>query len=485
MNTTFGALNYSILAIYMVATVGIGVALTRRQKNADDYFLAGRRMPWLPVAMSMYASATSASTFMGLPGVGYSSGVAILAACFVSLLLVPVLAGVLYPTYRRLNCTTSYEYIGYRFGREGRYAVSALFILARLGWLGIVIYAPAKALSIATGIDLSFSILIIGVIATAYTTLGGLAAVIWTDVLQFLLLVGGAAWVFFSLTAAIPDGLVGIIAQSKSAEHFGAFTWSAGIKEISTLSVILYFSLQMLQEYGTDQLSVQRMLAVSSTRGAVKATIFNAFTDLFMISSLLIIGLGLFVFYQMHPEALGNADGDSILVHYIVTELPNGVSGAIIAAIFAAAMSSMDSGINALATVIEHDFLRTLRKRQKSRVDEVREARLLTLGLGAIAIGLAFYVAAKGGGIVETFAEFMSLFSAPVLALFLLAFSVKKARLTGWFFGAAIAIVATWLLQHKDAMHWTWYYPVSFAICFGIAVLYSAVTPQKAPPQAD
>ena len=285
MNSQFGLLNYSILGIYMLSLVIIGTILARRQKSTDDFFLAGRSMPWIPVAMSMYASATSASTFMGLPGIAFETGIAILAACGVSLLLVPVLAGLLYPTYRRMKCTTSYEYIGHRFGQNGRYAVSGLFILARLGWLGIVVYAPAKALSIATGMDLAYAILIIGVLATAYTALGGLAAVIWTDVIQFLILVGGAAWVFFSLSQAIPGGFSGIITESRAADHFNALAWTVTLTKISTLSVLLHFSLQMLQEYGTDQLSVQRMLAVSSTRGAAKATLFNAMTDLFMISS--------------------------------------------------------------------------------------------------------------------------------------------------------------------------------------------------------
>ena len=479
MDSPFGLLNYSILTVYLLSLIAIGIVLARRQKSEDDYFLAGRRMPWIPVAMSMYASATSASTFMGLPGVAFDSGMAILAACLVSLLLVPILAGLLYPTYRRMRCTTSYEYIGLRFGQTGRYAVSTLFILSRLGWLGIVVYAPAKALSIATGMELTYAILIIGVLATAYTTLGGLAAVIWTDVLQFLILVGGAIWVLISLTHAIPDGISGIIAESRTAHHFNALTWTVTLTKISTLSVLLHFSLQMLQEYGTDQLSVQRMLSVSTTRGATKATVFNAMTDLIMISTLLFVGLGLFVFYQHHPEALGNVDGDSVLAHYVITQLPNGVSGVIISAIFAAAMSSMDSGINSIATVIENDFLSTLRKTKKSHKAMVSEARLLTMLLGALSIGLAFYVASKGGGIVQQFAKFMSLFSAPVLALFILGFAYHKANLTGWLIGAAIAIVTTYSLQHHNVMHWTWYFPTSFIICIGIAWIYSLARPDN------
>ena len=481
MNTTsFGGLNYAILGIYMLSLISIGLWLARKQKSSEDFYLAGRRMPWLPVAMSMYASATSASTFIGLPGIAFDSGVAILGACLVSLLLVPVLAGVLYPTYRRMNCTTSYEYIGSRFGQNARFATSALFVLARLGWLGIVVYAPAKALSIATGMELSYAILVIGSLATAYTALGGLAAVIWTDVLQFCILVAGAGWVFVSLAGTVPNGFSEIISISRSADHFNAITWGVTLTQISTVSVMLHFSLQMLQEYGTDQLSVQRILAVSSTRGAVKATIFNAFTDLVMISTLLLIGLGLFVFYQQNPQALNGVDGDSVLAHYIVTQLPNGVSGLIISAIFAAAMSSMDSGINSIATVVENDFLKYFRK-DRPATKPIHQARVMTVVLGGVSIALAFYVAANGGGIVQQFAKFMSLFTAPVLALFVLGFTCRRANVIGWYIGTALAIPVTMCLQKYSDVHWTWYYPASFGLCFVAALLYSALRPNRRP----
>ena len=156
----FGALNYTVLLIYLLAMVSIGVLFAGRQKNTEDYFLAGRRMPWLVVAMSMYASLTSAVTYMGLPGMAFGQNTALLAVCIVSPLLAPFLVIIFYPFYRRLHVTTSYEYIDRRFGSGPRMTISALFLFARLGWLGTVIYAPALVLSVVTGINLAYAMLL-------------------------------------------------------------------------------------------------------------------------------------------------------------------------------------------------------------------------------------------------------------------------------------------------------------------------------------
>jgi len=191
----FGGIDYAILIIYLAAMVGIGFLFAGKQKTAEDFFMAGRKMPWLAVAMSMYASLTSAVTYMGLPGLAYRSNVTLLAVAVVSPLLAPILILVFYPVYRKLNITTSYEYIGIRFGEAARKTAAALFLIARLGWMATVIYAPALALSIATGLPLLFSILTMGLLATLYTVMGGLAAVLWTDVVQgVLMLLGFAGW---------------------------------------------------------------------------------------------------------------------------------------------------------------------------------------------------------------------------------------------------------------------------------------------------
>jgi SSS family solute:Na+ symporter len=465
--STFGHLNCAVLAVYLTGMVLIGLRFARRQQSAEDYFLAGRNMPWLPVAMSMFASLTSAITFMGLPARAYEENMALLVVCMVSPLLVPILVLVLYPAYRRHGVTTSYEFIGYRYGAAGRTAVSLLFVLARLGWMGTVVYAPALALSVATGLPLHLTIVLMGGLATLYTVLGGLAAVLWTDVVQFLILVAGAVWVAVDLVWREPGGMGHILNVAREAGHLHVVGWRFSLVEMSGLAVAVSFFLQMMQDYGTDQVTVQRMLAIKKPRGVAKAAIFNACTDIVMVALLLFIGLGLFSYYQRYPQLAPTGSADSVLPHYIMQTLPAGISGLLISAIFAAAMSSMDSGINSLATVIEHDFIKQFRRRQQSERHDVFQARLLTLGLGILATVLAFGIT-RMENIIDAFATFMGLFNAPVLALFVLGFVSSHARFWAWSISVVVAVSGTLALKFYVGVHWVYYVPFAFALSFTV-----------------
>lgn len=454
----FGPIDYAILLIYLAAMVGIGFIFAGRQKTADDFFLAGRKMPWLAVAMSMYASLTSAVTYMGLPGLAYRSNVTLLAVAVVSPLLAPILIFVFYPVYRKLNITTSYEYIGIRFGNAARKTAGALFLCARLGWMATVIYAPALALSIATGLPLLFSILTLGTLATLYTVMGGLAAVLWTDVVQFITLIGGAMVVAVFLIGFSPDGAAGIIAFARDNDHL-QLDGSISLWRMTLTGVAISFFFQMMQDYGTDQVTVQRLLSTKTKRGMAKAILFNAGTDFCIVSLLLFIGLGLFAYYQLNPGALPqNISGDKIFPYFIAHVLPTGLSGLLIAAIFAAAMSSMDSGINSMATVVVNDFT-------GGGVHPVKRARIVTALLGVLATALSVFLffVSKAEGIIETFAAFMGLFSAPVLALFLLGLLTRRGSFSAWIPAALLSIAFTAWLQSTD-ISWIWYFPSGFAI---------------------
>jgi SSS family transporter len=463
----FNAINTGILLIYLAVMVWIGLRFAGRQKTADDFFLAGRRMPWLAVAMSMYASLTSAVTYMGLPGLAYRSNVTLLAVAVVSPLLAPILISVFYPVYRKLNITTSYEYIGIRFGEPARKTAAALFLLARLGWMATVIYAPAMALSIATGLPLLASILLMGLLATLYTVAGGLAAVLWTDVVQFVMLIGGAVFVAIVLCTKHPDGASGILSFAQSNDHL-QLDGSISLWRMTLTGVAISFFFQMMQDYGTDQVTVQRLLATKTQHGMAKAILFNAGVDFCIITLLLFIGLGLFAYYQLNPDLLPEAiSGDKIFPYFIVTALPAGISGLLIAAIFAAAMSSMDSGINSMATVVVTDFVG-----QGDHV--VKRARIVTalLGVLATALSILLFFVAKAEGIIETFATFMGLFSAPVLALFLFGLLTKRGQFGAWIPAAAIGITFTFWLQ-STAVSWIWYFPASFTTSFSLSILFS------------
>jgi len=462
---SFGALNYAILVVYLAAMLGIGCLFAGKQKTTEDYFLAGRDMPWLVVAMSMFASVTSATSYMGIPGTAYEENISFIVVGLVGLIVAPILVHLIYPFYRALNITTSYEYVLARYGAAARFTVSALFLLSRLGWLGVVLYTPAMMLSVVTGIDLYVGIMLMGVLATTYTILGGLSAVLWTDMFQYVILVVGAVWVAVSLCLSVPGGVDGIVEIASNSGHLQVSEWRLNLFEMTGLAVGFSYFFQLLQDYGTDQITVQRLMTVKTSRGMARAIIFNAFSDLLVVGLLLFVGVGLFAYYQGFPQQLADEiTGDRVLPHYIIHKLPNGVSGLLIAAIFAAAMSSMDSGINSMSTVLVNDFFQPLRKRERSEHHDVNLARLLTFVLGGFATAVAFYVS-RIEYIIKASSSFLGLFAGPVLALFLMGMLSRRASFLGWLVGIAISIPATLWIQNGTEVHFIYYFPFCFGFC--------------------
>lgn len=476
----FGAINYAVLTVYIAAMLGIGWYFARRQETPEDYFLAGRRLPWLAVAMSMYASVTSAMTFMGLPGLAYGQNMSLLIVCLMSPLIAPVLIFLIYPLYRKLQVTTSYEYIALRFGSAARVAVASLFVLARLSWLGTVIYAPALALHVTTGMPQAIAIAIIGLLATVYCVMGGLSAVVWTDVPQFLIMITGAVWMAVALCAKIPGGAAEIIREGHVADKLAVFDWTIQWNQMTALAVAIAYAFILIQDYGVDQVSVQRLMAIRSNRGVTRAILFNALTDFFIIGLLLFIGLGMFVFYQAHPGSLPEAiTPDKALPWFMLHELPPGVSGLMIAALFAAAMSSVDSGLNSLTTVILRDIVQPLRGHPAADQISLRAARWVTATLGLLASATALLVYQYIGGIIKAFYTFMGLFSAPVLALFLLGMLTRRAHVGGWLLATVCSVGSILYIQRTGAVDEIYFFPLSASATLIGGYLFSLMLPAR------
>ena len=245
----------------------------------------------------------------------------------------------------------------------GRYAIAILFLLARLGWLGVVLYAPAVALSVTCGLNLYLSIGLMGVVSIAYTAIGGLAAVIWTDVAQYLIMTLGAVCAAVALVISVPGGVGGIMGYAQTHHHLGDFSLHLRWFELTPMVVVICLFFSMMQDYGTDQISVQRLLAVKNTRGVAWAVVFNSLTDLFMIALLVFIGLGMYAYYRMNIAHIpGNIPADSAFPYFIMHGLPAGVSGIVITAIYAASMSAVSAGVNSVVTVLVNDLIKPSRK---------------------------------------------------------------------------------------------------------------------------
>ncbi len=301
---SFGAVNTSVLVAYLLLVTLLAVVLSGRQKDTRTYFLAGGRMPWLAVSLSLSASLLSALSYLGAPALAYEENASFVLGPVILLMTAPLVILLFFPIYRRLDVTSIYEYVNRRFGRPARYATSVFAILQIQGWMGLALYAPALALSTVTGMDLVGSILVMGAVATLYTALGGLAAVIWTDVIQFLVLSSGALLVMVSLSSSLPGGVDQILEMALAADKLPRLEFGFRFDQANLITVAICNLVVVFSQYGTAQVTIQRLLAVRNIRQMYKAVFLDVFLQLLVVGLLFFIGLGLYAYFQSFPERL-------------------------------------------------------------------------------------------------------------------------------------------------------------------------------------
>lgn len=482
---SFGTLNTLVLVAYLLGVTVLALALAGRQRNTESYFLAGRSMPWLAVALSTVASMLSGLTYLGAPAAAYKDNASLMLAGPAALLATPLMIALYFPIYRRLKVTTIYEYVNARFGNRARYAASALAVLQIQGWMGIALYAPALALSTVSGIDLTRAILLMGLVATAYTCTGGLAAVIWTDVIQFVVLTAGAMVVAFSLVDRLPGGLDQFFEIVLTADKLGVTDLRFDLAEATGLAVVLcYFIIGF--GYGNNQVVMQRLLAARNLREMTRALLLDRVLEILLAALLYMIGLGIFAYFQVYPEHLAPGVAvDRILPYYIVHALPAGFSGLLIAAVFAAAMSTVDSGIHSSATMIQVDFVTPLRKRPLTQRQSLMLARTLTAGLGLLATAAALLVS-EGAGILETMSKVASLTAAPVTGLFLLGVLTRRGHFPAWLAATlGISLPLSIYVQNFVETHWIFYTPIALVSCLAGSWLFSLLLKSPSNRERD
>lgn len=456
------AAHWWAVGVYWIVLLAIGLRFFGQQRDTSEFFLAGRRLMWPAVAMSMYASVTSAVTLMGVPAQGLAGRLALVLVGPISLALAPWLAKRVYPAYRRTGVTTTYEFLEIRLGRFARQAAAILFLATRLSWLGLVVYAPALAVSAVTGLPLPAAVIGMGTIATAYTAMGGLAAVVWTDVVQFVVMVGGLIWVAVALVGQLPGGVVELGAEMVRRLPLRSEDWWPQPGRLNAFAVLVAYPWLLMHEYGIDQVTAQRLLAVSDLNGVRRAIVWNAVTDAVMVTLLLAVGVGL----ACLPASVDRATPpDARLIEFAVDTLPPVVGGLLLAAVFAAAMSSLDSGLNSAMAVIVGDILRPIEQRDDSRW--LTFARRGTILLGAVAT-LAGLATARIGDIVRAFFTFTGLFSAPVLALFLFAMGSRRIDVRWWVAAAIASVVLCAVLWWRGACHEIYLFPLGLGVSWGI-----------------
>ena len=476
----FGTLDYIVVVIYLGCLVGMGVYFSRREQSTNDFFLGGRRIPWWAAGLSIFGTMLSAITFMAIPAKAFAENWIYIYGFFAILFVTPLIIRCYLPFFRRLEVTTAYEYLEKRFNVGARLIGSAAFIFVQLGRMGIVLFLPALALAAVTGINVIFCIVIMGILATFYTVLGGIEAVIWTDVLQVIVLLGGAIISLVTIIMGVDGGLPWILTEGYAAGKFTVFDLTLDFTTASIWVVCIGRIFETLIPYTADQTVVQRYLTTSNEKEAARSIWTNSLMVIPSGMLFFFLGTALWAFYRQHPAMLVPLDQtDRILPWFIAQQLPVGLAGLIIAALFAAAMSSLDSSMNSIATAITTDWYRRFRP---SITDKhcLRFARILTLLLGIVGTLCAIYLAIlEDASLWDRYLKVLNLFGAGLAGLFLVGIFTRRVSGAGAVIGFFASAAVLYFVNRYTHAHFFLYPLIGIGTCSLTACLLSLILPER------
>ena len=439
-------LDWAVIVVYLAGSAAIGLYfyLRGKKQNNDEFFLGGRRIPWWAAGLSLYATGTSAISFIGIPAKSFATNWQILANNVVGLFSSAAVAIFIFPLIRRLNVTSVYEYLEMRFHPGIRLLASGLNILIQLGGrMSVVLFLPALALSAVTGVDVLWSILLMGLVTIVYTLLGGMKAVIWTDVLQVVVMLGGAFFAIGYVIWSIDGGLPTFLRVAGDAGKFHTFEWSWDVTQ-ATVGGFLLFGILDFLTYPKDQVMMQRALSTASPKEAGWS--MWTLTAIVVPGSLTFfaIGTALYVFYQQHPEKLNPLlSVDATFPLFIAAELPVGVTGLIIAGIFAASMSTLSSCMNSVATLVTVDFYERFSK-TATPAKSVRLAEWMTVVVGLLGVGTALLLGLAGtASAFDTWFVLWGILGGGFAGCYGLGMFTRRANHQGAFIGVVASVICT------------------------------------------
>lgn len=437
-------IDYFIIIFSVFAAIGIGAYFAHRQKTSDKFFTGGRNIPPWAIGISIMATLISSVTFLAYPAASYKSNwILLVQGLMVPIVLVGFI-GFIVPLYRRTIGISAYEYFEKRFGIVARIYSSLAFMLMHFSKIGTVIYLISLALGSTMGLNVLTTIWILSLAIIIITVLGGLEGVIWMDVFQGIWLMGGGLLCIGILLFAAPGGPKAIFKVMDEANkiNLGPFDWD--LTKLTFIVMAINGIFYALQKYGTDQTIVQRYLAAKSEKAAIKASLIGVLLSVPLWTMFMFIGSALFAFYKLSPELLPEGIlAEEVFPHFIANQLPTVVKGFIIAALIAAAISTIASDFNCLAAIGVTDFY----VRFKSGITDqqkLRMARIIIVISGLLSAYIAtLYVNWGGEGVLGVVFGLYAIFSAGIVGLFFLGLLVKKANTKGLYIGIIACIIFT------------------------------------------
>ncbi len=434
----FTPLDYGILFLYLIGVTILGFWFGKYQKNTRDYFLGNRNLPWWAVCFSVVATETSTLTFISIPGIAYLTNLNFLQLTFGYLIGRIIISFIFLPAYYKGELATAYEFLGNRFGLRMRNYSSVIFQITRLLADGVRLFATAIPLAVITGWSYPVSIAVIGFLTIIYTYLGGIRVVVWIDVIQMVIYLGGAIIAGIFLLSNLQGSWQDVIEVLRIENKFQIFNFNFGGDwkdffsfKYNFITSIVGGMLLSMASHGTDQLIVQRLLTCNNLKDSQKALITSGISIIFQFALFLALGLLLYVFYRGQAAGLNYefvADPDAIFPKFIVEALPAGLSGLIIAGIFAAAMSTLSGSLNSLASSSMLDIYKSRFGKNNTPQRDLLISRIITVAWGIIFIGGAMLFKDKKNPVVELGLEIASFTYGGLLGTFIMGVFFSRVK---------------------------------------------------------
>lgn len=466
-----------IIVVYLIGITLFGAQFRKSQKTLKDYFLGGRTTPWWAIAFSIVSAETSTLTVIGTPAIAFNGNLGFLQVVLGYLAARMVISVLLLPHYFRGEMFTAYELMQRRFGTRIRRLTAGAFLVLRALAEGVRVFAISIVVSIVLGTGEAASIFLIVCLTLFYTFEGGMTAVIWTDVIQMVIYVGGAIISLFVILNQIPGGWGHVTEVAQAAGKFQVFdfrfepTMEFFSRTYTFWAGLLGGCFLTTASHGTEQLMVQRLLAARS-QGESRTALFASWAVIFFQFSLfLIIGVILFVYYRDSGLPPPNPP-DRIYPEFIWNKLPLGIAGLVIAAVLAAAMSNLSAALNSLASTTVMDFVKPMSKAARSDADWLALARKVTLIWGAVLFGIA--VLAQGvRSVLEAGLSIASVVYGSLLGVFLLGVLTRRVQERAAMFGMLVGFFVMIFVRFATPIAWTWYVLIGSSATFASALLAS------------
>jgi SSS family transporter len=474
-------LDLVLVAVYLAGITLFGLRFRKRQHSLRDYFLADREIPWWAIALSIVAAETSTLTIISIPGLAYDSDLTFLQVVLGYIVGRVIISFVLLPHYFRGELYTAYQLIERRFGPQLRTLTAGLFLLTRAAAEGVRVYAVSIVVGFALGTGQIASIAIITALTLIYTFEGGLAAVIWTDVVQTGIYLAGTVVGVFTIVHLVPGGWPHIHELATNAGKLRVFDFTPTLWRPYTFwAGLIGGAFLTTASHGTDQLIVQRLLAARNQRQSVSALLSSGIAIFIQFALFLMVGVMLWAYYQVPSSHFGKAD--KIYLNFIVREMPHGISGLLIAAILAAAMSNLSAALNSLSSSSMMDFYLRLRP-QTSERSQLLLSRISTLFWAVLLFGLAVLSLRTVGRVIEVGLSIASVAYGALLGIFLLGVLTKGANQRGAMVGMLFGFLTELYLWLGTKVPWTWYVAIGTTVTLVVGYAFSLLLGPAIEPQ--